>query len=361
LTLLVAVFVLSPLWFNAPASADDALVCEEMAFVRVTPLLDADGVTNVDFEWTSFPGVDQFLLKAYTADGFYREYRVAALGTMVPVSDLGVGVFGFEVIPLDAGGAPLCQPDLEETSSAFALIEIVSVGAAPPNAAPSGAAPPDADPCVAPIGGYYIVVLVGPGGSAGIPSGVCSHEQVESDDFNANDHTLPAGHTAWEIHGNDNANNITGGLSTDDKIYGYGGDDTLNGDSDGDLDNVTTGTDFIDGGDGNDTINGDANGRVNHITGGDDTLVGGAGDDVISGESIRGSVNSSGNDTMNGSDGDDLLLGGDGDDILFGDDGDDTINGGDGGDILFGDDGDDSADGGAGNDTCFAETEINCE
>jgi Ca2+-binding RTX toxin-like protein len=141
-------------------------------------------------------------------------------------------------------------------------------------------------------------------------------------------------------------------------IYGLGGDDSLNGNSE---------IDFISGGEGNDTIHGSygndyyerfAAQHVGYyyIAGG---LYGDIGDDVIDG--------GGGRDKILGGLGADLIYGGDGDDAddfyasyrpdasyvasgLFGGDGNDTIAGGRGTDLLQGGAGDDVLYGGENND-----------
>ena len=77
-------------------------------------------------------------------------------------------------------------------------------------------------------------------------------------------------------------------------------------------------------------------------TDGADKLYGYAGDDVLNGLA--------GNDSLYGNDGDDLLSGGDGDDYLSGGNGNDTLLGGNGDDWLSTDGGNNLLDGGAGHD-----------
>ncbi len=94
---------------------------------------------------------------------------------------------------------------------------------------------------------------------------------------------------------------ITGFSGWTNRIYGFGGDDSLSGN---DL------ADLIDGGSGNDTLRGYA---------GADTLLGGAG-----------------NDTLYGDAGDDILKGESGDDVLWAGTGNDHLDGGLGNDSLLG-------------------------
>ncbi|WP_239362269.1 calcium-binding protein [Snodgrassella communis] len=87
------------------------------------------------------------------------------------------------------------------------------------------------------------------------------------------------------------------------------------------------------GWDGNDILNGGA---------GNDTLWGGSGNDVLNG--------GKGNDILHGQADDDVLNGGDGNDTLWGGFGNDVLNGGAGNDVLNGEAGYDVLNGGAGND-----------
>jgi Ca2+-binding RTX toxin-like protein len=76
--------------------------------------------------------------------------------------------------------------------------------------------------------------------------------------------------------------------------------------------------------------------------GGNDTIFGGRGADRISGND--------GDDTLSGGGGDDILRGGNGDDTLDGGQGQDTLNGGNGNDTLIGGTGSDRLIGGSGSD-----------
>jgi len=95
----------------------------------------------------------------------------------------------------------------------------------------------------------------------------------------------------------------------------------------------------ITGGPGNDTLNGDTDGNNN------DSISGGGGDDLINGLT--------GNDTLNGDAGNDRLFGGVGNDVLFGGTGDDSLEGGVGNDTLDGGAGRDLIYGGDGDDYIF--------
>ncbi|OLU36004.1 hypothetical protein BVH06_00630 [Pseudomonas sp. PA27(2017)] len=150
------------------------------------------------------------------------------------------------------------------------------------------------------------------------------------------------------IHGNEG----------DDTLQGAEGNDQLFGDAGDDLINASSGNDLVYGGDGNDTLNGDE---------GDDQLFGEAGDDILTGngvldggtgnDTIQGSghlIGGEGNDSLTGSG---LLEGGNGDDELQGQ-GFDTLLGGAGADTLVAysnpwDQGSNTLEGGAGNDTLY--------
>lgn len=127
------------------------------------------------------------------------------------------------------------------------------------------------------------------------------------------------------------------------KLYGYGGNDTIEG---------GLRADRLDGGDGDDLLTGGAGNDSFYGGAGNDVLEGDVGDDVIGG--------SSGNDTLYGGGGADSLLGGADDDEAWGGSGNDTLLGSGGqdrsygeagADSLVGDIGDDRLYGGAGNDT----------
>ncbi|MXQ13486.1 calcium-binding protein [Microvirga makkahensis] len=97
------------------------------------------------------------------------------------------------------------------------------------------------------------------------------------------------GSSSWDtIDGGDDAN----------KLWGWSGNDGLNGHGGGDT---------LDGGDGNDTL--DGGGDNDDLTGGNgsDSLIGGLGLDAL--------IGGAGNDTLQGGDGNDTLDGGDGNDM----------------------------------------------
>lgn len=116
---------------------------------------------------------------------------------------------------------------------------------------------------------------------------------------------------------------------------GTSGDDVISG--------VTSDREFIFGFDGNDTIDGGAGNDVIFGGSGNDRLKGGEGNDAIHG--------GAGSDTIEGENGNDLLTGGDGNDILRGGAGDDNLYGDAGNDRLLGGLGNDFLNGGVGIDT----------
>ncbi len=115
------------------------------------------------------------------------------------------------------------------------------------------------------------------------------------------------------LHGSDFADTLSGGSGGSDKLYGYGGNDILNG--------------------------GDEAVRPGMIS---DELYGGDGDDILNGNG--------GSDSLRGEDGDDQLFGGADRDFLFGGLGDDLLDGGAGDDSLHDEAGDNVLLGGEGND-----------
>lgn len=84
--------------------------------------------------------------------------------------------------------------------------------------------------------------------------------------------------------------------------------------------------------------------------GGNDYIDGGDGDDILYGDLIDGSV---GTNNLN-----DTIYGGNGNDYLSGNGGDDSLNGGDGDDFLTGESGNDVLTGGAGSDTFYFQTPL---
>ena len=122
-----------------------------------------------------------------------------------------------------------------------------------------------------------------------------------------------AGQVVSASQGTDLASNF-------ENVLGSGkGDDTLRGDSAGNVIQGYGGADSIDGAGGDDFLNGG---------GFDDTLLGGDGNDTVLGDY--------GDDLLGGGNDDDNLAGGAGDDSVYGGAGSDRINGGTGADLLVG-------------------------
>ncbi len=193
------------------------------------------------------------------------------------------------------------------------------------------------------------------------------------------------------IHGSLNGGDTLTGNSSVNKIYGFGGNDTIDGNTGNDTLDGGLGNDTIEGGSGNDIILGGAGN--DNITGGtgSDTVIGGAGSDTMDGGtgstyydvlsylyeatgakvSLEESITVSGSalgdtvvalsfenlygsnigaDTLYGSSVKNLLRGYGGNDTMYGRDGDDKMEGGDGNDTLNGGAGKDYLVGGFGND-----------
>jgi Ca2+-binding RTX toxin-like protein len=134
-------------------------------------------------------------------------------------------------------------------------------------------------------------------------------------------------------------------LSGFENLSGSAGDDTLEGDGNGNVLAGDTGADRLDGGDGDDVLYGD--GRITidtHDTGTSGPITTYA--DVVAALPDAGLVG--GDDTLLGGSGNDALWGGGGHDFLSGDSGDDALHGGDGDDYLRGGAGNDLVEGGAG-------------
>ncbi len=163
-----------------------------------------------------------------------------------------------------------------------------------------------------------------------------------------------------EIHGNRTLDDRIRGGQGDDALWGYGGNDRIEGGSGNDSilggkgDDILTdafGDDNIKGGDGNDAIDGGP---------GIDLLLAQAGDDFIS----KSADNADGATGFFGT-GDDVFIGGTGRDNPVGNEGDDWLEGGPHADLLMGDNGqqfqndvdggDDVLIGGAGSDDHDAE------
>lgn len=146
-------------------------------------------------------------------------------------------------------------------------------------------------------------------------------------------------------------NDLLPNLSKADRVFGFPGDDTLQGMEEDDYLQGNQGNDSIEGNQGNDTLHGGQN---------DDSLSGGEGDDLLFGDKDNDVVfGNQGNDTIEGNEGKDLLLGNQDqdwvygnqdDDTLYGGQNDDTLSGGDGNDLIFGDKDNDVVFGNQGND-----------
>ena len=177
------------------------------------------------------------------------------------------------------------------------------------------------------------------------------------------------------VHGSYYGDQITGGAEAN-RLFGFDGDDTIDGDG---------GADYVQGGQGDDSLLGGAGDDTLEGAAGNDTMAGGdgldlvryldevgpvtvnlaagtardgtGGSDRLSGiENVHGSLfsdNITGDDGVNrlfGFDGADTLIGLGGDDALLGDGGNDVLLGGDGRDVLLPGAGNDTIDGGDGQD-----------
>ena len=160
--------------------------------------------------------------------------------------------------------------------------------------------------------------------------------------------------------GGDNANQtvdpnsgfVTQSTNFNDQIYGFGGNDYINGGRGNDLIYGNVGNDYVDGG--------------NNSTAGNDTVFGGQGNDTIDyagvfttqanpvhNELIYGNI---GNDLIYGGSGTDTMFGGQGNDCIYGNDGADLIYGNNNADQLFGSDGNDTLWGGQGSDFLYGNS-----
>lgn len=140
--------------------------------------------------------------------------------------------------------------------------------------------------------------------------------------------------TMKAVHGTEGADNYDTGSfdflsSKGVKLYGFGGDDTMNlsGSRFGSQLYGGNGNDTLQGGDGSDWLQGDAGNDMIFGGKGNDNMHGGAGDDFLSGDE--------GNDQLSGGAGADKLYGGAGNDTLFGGGGNDTLTGGSGNDVFL--------------------------
>ena len=137
--------------------------------------------------------------------------------------------------------------------------------------------------------------------------------------------------------------NFMWGDSGDDMMYAGDGEDHLYGGE---------GNDYMYGGAGNDTLYGDAGHDMLYGGEDNDTLYGGEGNDELYGENGSDTLfGDAGNDKLFGGDGEDYLYGGEDNDELFGEEGDDHLYGGNGNDYLEGGNGNNDLHGGEGDDT----------
>jgi len=141
------------------------------------------------------------------------------------------------------------------------------------------------------------------------------------------------------------------GSAAADRLYGYGGDDTVSAGAGNDTLEGGAGRSYLRGDEGDDKVTGgadfdDINGNMGHDTAsgglGDDWVVGGKDNDLLFGDD--------GGDLVYGNLGNDTCDGGAGADIVRGGQGDDTLSGGAGADFVSGDRGNDTMTGGAGAD-----------
>jgi Ca2+-binding RTX toxin-like protein len=152
--------------------------------------------------------------------------------------------------------------------------------------------------------------------------------------------------TYWNMEGviGGSGNDSLTGNAGDNILQGGAGNDTLIGGEGVDLldySNNTTGFSFTlaEVGSGIATVDGtDTYQNMEGVVGGsgDDSLTGNTGGNILQG--------GAGNDILTGDDGSDILTGGDGSDTLVGDNGSDILTGGNGSDTLTGGDGNDIFD-----------------
>jgi Ca2+-binding RTX toxin-like protein len=152
------------------------------------------------------------------------------------------------------------------------------------------------------------------------------------------DDTLSGGVGGETLDGGAGADRISGGQG-DDLILDSSGSNFLRGDE---------GNDSVSGGTGFDDINGNAGADTAHGNDGDDWVVGGKDGDLLFGDN--------GFDIVYGNLGDDTVSGGDGADWVRGGQGADSVSGGAGDDLIWGDRGDDTVSGGSGADTFHSFT-----
>lgn len=162
--------------------------------------------------------------------------------------------------------------------------------------------------------------------------------------------------TIENVVGSDGYNDTLRGDSRANRLFGLGGNDTMDGRAGNDVLVGGLGNDNLTGGDGEDNLAGEDGDDT--LNGGNDKdlLAGGAGIDILNGDAGEDVLSGGdGNDTLHGGSEADIVGGDAGDDVLYGDAGDDQIAGGDGNDTLSGGDGNDILVGEAGNDTLQGE------
>lgn len=181
-------------------------------------------------------------------------------------------------------------------------------------------------------GGFY---------SNGVLSGWMGDDSLQGASVrNSEDVTLE--NYADTISGGSGSDTVTG-LGGNDSLTGSSGQDALNGGDGADTIIGGAGSDQVAGGTGSDSITAATGSDIAWGDAGNDLLYGGSGADVL-----LGGLNA---DTLWGGSGADQLSGDAGDDDLFGETGYDKLYGGDGADSLNGGAGSDYLYGGAGNDT----------
>ncbi|MES9886852.1 MAG: calcium-binding protein, partial [Candidatus Sedimenticola sp. 6PFRAG1] len=152
--------------------------------------------------------------------------------------------------------------------------------------------------------------------------------------------------------GSSRSDRLWGGIGNDD-LRGYAGDDKVYGEQGADQLQGQAGNDYLDGGSENDTLFGQV---------GNDTLHGGAGNDILMGFTATNEAKQTlgpgerDDDHLYGGDGDDQLHGGLGTDYLDGGLGNDELDGGAGNDLLHGGTGNDQLQGQSGNDRLLGES-----
>ncbi|MEW6493147.1 MAG: choice-of-anchor I family protein [Cyanobacteriota bacterium] len=138
-------------------------------------------------------------------------------------------------------------------------------------------------------------------------------------------------------------------------IKGNAGNNTLNGENQGEIFYGFAGKDLINAGEGNNNLyGGDGNDTLNSGAG-DDIANGGKGNDIINaGEGNNQIYAGDGNDRITAGAGEDVIYGGNGSDQIYAGEGVNTIFAGAGGDLIYAGSKADSIDAGAGSDRIYA-------